>query len=187
MRKLFFYGGLTLVGYAFYNYFKKQYSLAMNYAYRLKKVQVLDINKDGASLDCTVEISDKSSFEIEIKGYDLTFLYEGVAFANTSSTDSFIVSPDSEFLVNAKGFIDFKNAKGVLLPAIQNILQRKPINIQVNGTLRVSFLNINRTINFDNTSFTYSEDLIADAGLGKKYDKTKDKVNKLLGKIGVKV
>ena len=45
MRKLFFYGGIGIIGYAFYSYFKKQYDLAVNYTYRLKDIMSLNLQK----------------------------------------------------------------------------------------------------------------------------------------------
>ena len=45
MRKLFFYGGIGIIGYAFYSYFKKQYD-RVNYTYRLKDINVLELTKE---------------------------------------------------------------------------------------------------------------------------------------------
>ena len=63
MRKLFFYGGIGIIGYAFYSYFKKQYDLAVNYTYRLKNINVLELSKEKATLDCTVEIKTNPHFK----------------------------------------------------------------------------------------------------------------------------
>ena len=116
MRKLFFYGGIGIIGYAFYSYFKKQYDLAVNYTYRLKDINVLELTKEKATLDCTVEIKNKSSFQVEIRGWDLIFKYKGVQFAETTSNERFAIPPDSEFSVSAVGELDFSNYKSVCTP-----------------------------------------------------------------------
>jgi|ETNvirenome_2_30_1030614.scaffolds.fasta_scaffold00095_41 LEA14-like dessication related protein len=187
MRKLFFYGGIGIIGYAFYSYFRKQYDLAVNYTYRLKNIKVLELTKEKATLDCTVEIKNKSSFQVEIRGWDLVFKYKGVEFADTKSNETFAIPPDSEFSVSAVGDLDFKNYKSVLYPAVLDIVSRKPIDIEVDGKLFVTFMGINRTINFSNEEFRYSDDIIEEVGLGKKYDKTLAKIQDIFGKIGVKV
>jgi len=187
MRKILFLGGLSMVGYAFYYYFKKQYSLAMNYSYRIKDVNVLNLTTKKAEIDATVEITNKSNFEVSINSYDLIFKFKGIPFAQTSSQTPILVNPDSKFLVKAVGEIDFTNYKEILLPAITDILQRKKIEIMVSGTMKVSFMGVNKDINFDDRAFTYTEDLISQVGLSEKFDKSKGKIEDILGKIGIKI
>ena len=73
---------------------------------------------------------------------------------------------------SAVGELDFSNYKSVLYPAVLDIVTRKPIDVQVDGKLFVTFMGINRTINFSDEEFRYSDDIIEEVGLGEKYDKT---------------
>lgn len=187
MRKILFLGGVSMVGYAFYYYFKKQYNLAMNYAYKIKDVNVLNLTTKKATIDATVEITNKSNFQVSIDSYDLIFKFKGFSFAQTSSETPILVNPDSKFLVKAVGEIDFSNYKEILLPAVTDILQRKKIEIIVFGTMKVSFMGVSQTIEFDDRAFTYTEDLISDVGLSQKFEKSKGKVADILGKIGIKI
>jgi len=187
MRKILFLGGLSMVGYAFYYYFKKQYKLAMNYSYKIKDVNVLNLTTKKATIDATVQITNKSNFQVSINSYDLTFKFKGFSFAQTKSETPILVNPDSSFLVKAVGDIDFTNYKEILLPAVTEILQRKKLTIIVSGNMNVSFMGVNQTIDFDDKSFTYTEDLISQVGLSEKFDKSKGKIEDILGKIGIKI
>ena len=44
-------------------------------------------------------------------------------------------------------------------------------------------MGINRTINFSDEEFRYSDDIIEEVGLGEKYDKTFAKIQDIFGKI----
>ena len=187
MRKILFLGGLSMVGFAFYNYFKKQYKLAMNYSYKIKDINVLELTTKNAKIDCTVQITNKSNFKVSIDSYDLTFKFRNIAFARTINNNQIFVNPDSVFLVSAVGELDFTNYKEILLPVVTNIIQRKPIKVQVLGNMNVSFMGINQTINFDNEEITTTKDLIGQVGLNDKFEKSKGKVADLLGKIGIKI
>jgi hypothetical protein len=67
-----------------------------------------------------------------------------------------------------------------------NVAKRKPIDIEVNGNMKINFMNINSTITFNKQKFNYSADLISDVGLGDKYDSVKQKYSKIFGLLGIK-
>lgn len=187
MKKFLVLGGLATIGYSFYYYFKKQLSLALNYDYKIRNVKVLNLTNDNAKIECSLEIINKSTFQIEVLSYDITLKFKGVPFANSKSEIPFLILPDSSFTVTAVGNIDFKKSKEVLFPFVKDILGKKPINIEVDGFISVKFLNLQRKINFDNSKFTYSENLLRDYGLEDDVDKGVDKVKNILGKIGIKI
>lgn len=187
MKKLLVLGGLASIGYAFYYYFKKQVSLVMNFDYRIKDAKILKLTKDGAKLDVAVQVTNKSSLGVDVLGYDLTFKYKGVEFGKTQSNQSFRVNPDSIFIVQSEGDVSFKNAKTVLLPFVKNIIDRKPIQIELQGFLNVEFSGLIRKVEFNNQQITYSEDLLVDLGLDDEFEKGKTKIGDILGKIGIKI
>ena len=187
MKKILVLGGLATIGYSFYYYFKKQLSLALNYDYRIKNIKVLNLTNDNATIECSLEIINKSTFQIEVLGYDITLKLKGVPFANTKSEIPFLILPDSSFTVNANGNIDFKKSKEILFPFIKDVLAKKPVDIEVDGFISVKFLNLQRKINFDNSKFTYSENLLRDYGIEDEVDRGVSKVKNILGKIGIKI
>jgi hypothetical protein len=60
-----------------------------------------------------------------------------------------------------------------------DVVKRKPINIEVSGVIRVKFLGINSTLNFDKQQFTYSADLLKDYNLAKPLESFWKKYPKL--------
>ena len=62
-----------------------------------------------------------------------------------------------------------------MYPAVLDIVSRKPIDVQVDGKLFVTFMGINRTINFSDEEFRYSDDIIEEVGLGKNMIKLSQK------------
>ena len=65
-------------------------------------------------------------------------------------------------------------------------LKQKPIKIEVEGQLKINFMNVNSTIQFNKEEFTYSSDLISEYGFGKDYDKLKQKYSKIFNFFGIK-
>ena len=78
MRKLLFVLGIGGIGYAVYNYFNKQLQLALDWEFKVKGFNILNISKDNAKLKLNLEILNKSNFNLLVKDYDLKIFYEGV-------------------------------------------------------------------------------------------------------------
>lgn len=187
MKKVLVLGGLASIGYAFYYYFKKQISLALNFDYKLKDAKVIKLDTKGATLDFAIEVSNNSSFQVDIMGYDIAFKYKNVQLGNTKSNKRFTVNADSKFVVQSIGDVSFQNAKSVLLPFVKDVIDRKPIQVDVEGYIDVEFSSFSRRIEFNNKTFTYSKDLLVDVGLDDEFEKGKTKIGDILGKIGIKI
>jgi hypothetical protein len=77
------------------------------------------------------------------------------------------VLPNSSFSLKTIGTINLQQSKVAVLPFLMDVIKRKPINIEVSGVIKVKFLGINSTLNFDKQEFTYSADLLKDYNLAK--------------------
>ena len=77
-------------------------------------------------------------------------------------------------------------SKVAILPFIKDVLDRKPIDIAVSGTVHIVFLGIPTSLNFDKQKFNYSVDLIADYNLGNSYEKLKAKHPKIFAFLVIK-
>ena len=173
MKKWFFFAGLVGVGYSFYYFFKKQFELALSLDYKIKNLKFLELTTSKAKVDITVNVSNKSSFQIEVLEYDLTFKYKGIPIASTQNFQPIVIKADSSFDVNAIGNIDFLASKSALLPFVKDALAKQPINIQVNGYVKVKFLNINRALNFTDEEFVYSQNILEELKLADDVEKLK--------------
>ena len=153
MKKVLLIGGLGLAGFGFYRYFKYQINQAVNYGYAIKNFKVLGNDDESIKVELEIEIQNNSSFEVLVKSYDLKLFYKGKQFATSLSTEQFKVLPNSSFSLKTIGTINLQQTKGAVFPFLMDVVKRKPINIEVTGNIKVKFLGINHTINFDNDSF----------------------------------
>lgn len=186
MKKVLLFGGIGLAGFGLYRYFKYQVDMALNYDYKIKNFEILRYNNDNIDVSVELEITNNSSFEILVKEYDLKLSYKGKNFANTKSKTPFAVLPNGSFKLKTEGVINVQESKVAILPFIQDVIGRKPINVEVTGYVKVKFLGINYTLNFNNETFQYSADLIKDVGLSKQVNKFKQNNPALAKFFGIK-
>jgi hypothetical protein len=188
MKKVLLFGGIGLAGFGLYRYFKYQVNQALNYDYKIKNFKYTNIDVDNNKIDVSLDIflTNNSAFEIIVRNYDLTFAFKGVNFASSKSNNSFVVMPNTSFPLKISGTLDLNKAKSSVLPLVQDILGRKPIIIEVTGVVKVKFLNINSTLNFNKDAFQYSADLLKEYNLAKPFDKFKLNNPKLAQLLGIK-
>ena len=186
MKKVLLFGGIAIAGFGLYRYFKYQIDMALNYDYKLKDFKVIGQEGDVIKVSATFEISNKSSFKVELKGYDLQLYFKDTLFAITKSTESVTIQPNSSFEIIGYGEINLSQTKIVLIPFLKDILDRKPIDISVSGKVNVVFLGIPTSLTFDKQKFNYSVDLIEEYKLGSAYEKLKAKYPKIFAFLGVK-
>lgn len=186
MKKLLLFGGIGLAGFGLYRYFKYQVNLALNYDYKIKNFKVIEYNNDNLKVSLEYEITNNSSFEILIKEYDLKLLYKNKNFADTKNNVPFIILPNKSFKFSTEAVINLKESGSSLLPLVQEIFNNKPINVEAIGFVKVKFLGINHTINFDNDSFQYSSNLLKDLGFSSQVEKFKQKNPNFAKYFGIK-
>jgi LEA14-like dessication related protein len=186
MKKALLFGGLALAGFGIYRYFKYQVNMALNYDYKVKDFKIDKIEGSDVHISTSVEIKNKSSFKIKIKEYDLQLAYKGVNFANTRSNSQMDILPESVFTLKTSGVISLDKAKTAVVPFISDVFNKRPINVEISGLVKVVFLGIPSTIKFDSQQITYSQDLIKDYKLDKGYDKLKQKYPKVFKALGIK-
>jgi LEA14-like dessication related protein len=186
MKKVLLFGGIGLAGFGLYRYFKYQVDMALNYDYKIKNFKVLGYDSENINVSLELEITNNSSFEILVKEYDLKLFYKGKNFANTKTKVPFAVLPNNSFNLKTEGVINIKDSKISIIPFIQDVLGRKPINVEVTGDVKVKFLGINYTLNFNNETFQYSADLLKDVGLSQKVNKFKQNNPALAKFFGIK-
>jgi LEA14-like dessication related protein len=187
MKKVFLFGGIALAGFGLYRYFKYQIELALSYQYALKDFKILPQTKEGIiNVSAVFSITNKSSFKVLVKDYDLQLFYRDISFANTKSNQPITVQPNSTFEVTGFGELDVQKSKIALIPFVKDVANRKPIDIEVSGKINIVFLGIPTSLSFDRQKFNYSVDLIKDYNLGTAYEKLKAKYPKIFDLLGIK-
>jgi LEA14-like dessication related protein len=188
MKKILLFSGIGLAGFGLYRYFKYEVNQALNYDYKIKNFHYdnVDIANNKIDVSLEIDLTNKSNFEIIVRSYDLKFAYKGIYFASSKSDNSFVITPDNTFTLKISGTIDLKSAELSVLPFVQDVLARKPIDIEISGNVKVKFIGINNTITFNKDKFQYSADLLKDFNLAKPIDSFKEKNPKLAELLGIK-
>jgi LEA14-like dessication related protein len=187
MKKVFLFGGIALAGFGLYRYFKYQIDLALNYQYALKDFKILPQTKEGViNVSAVFSITNKSSFKVVVKDYDLQLFFKDVEFARTKSTKSITVQPNSTFEVTGYGEINVEKSKIAILPFVKDVFDRKPIDVAVSGKINIVFLGIPTSLSFNKEKFNYSVDLIKEYNLAPAYEKLKAKYPKVFSFLGIK-
>jgi len=179
-------GGVGVIGFALYRYFKYQVDLALQYDYNIKNFNIVSVEGDKVNVAVDFDIVNKSNFEIILNSYELEFYFKDVPFGTSISTNPIKVLPNSKFTVKATGTIDAKAVKYSALSLASDIWTRKPINIQLKGNIKIKFLGISTTLNLDKENLEYSADLLKEYGLDKPLHNLAVKYPKLGSALGIK-
>jgi LEA14-like dessication related protein len=186
MKKVLLFSGIGLAGFGLYRYFKYQVNLALNYDYKIKKFKVLKYDNKNIDISLEIEIENKSNFDIIINEYDLKIFFKGQNIGSTKTKTPFTVLPKSSFTLKVTGQININETKISVFPFIQDVLARRPINIEVLGFINVKFLGINHTLKFNKDKFQYSADLLTEVGLNKQVSAFKLKYPQIAKILGIK-
>ena len=88
MRTLLAFLGLGGIAYGLYNYFNKQLQLALDWDFKIKGFKLLNLDKNGASVDLLVSVLNKSSFVLIL--FELLFKILIILFE--ASSKDFLIS-----------------------------------------------------------------------------------------------
>lgn len=181
MRNTLLYigGGIAVI--ALYRYFSKQVKLASNWDWRIKNLQLLDVQKDKARVKGIITFVNVSNFNATINNYDITFGYGGVEIGRATEIVPFVVFPDSSFDVKVEGDVFFKNLGKAALPFVADIVNKRPITFEMKGDVSFTFAGITKNLSLTNQKVEYSENLAKEYGFEKAVDKYISWVDNLIG------
>ena len=171
--------GLALT--AVYLYIRRQVKLALEWDYRIKRISITDVTNTAAKLEGVITFENKSNFQAKVLGYDLSFYYAGNLLGNTKSNTQFIVQPDKSFDVAIQGDLLFTGVKASILPFVNAVVSRKPIDVQIDGLVRFEIAGVEKTLPLNKVNYEYSADLAGELGVGDKLDEAKMKIGDFLG------
>jgi|TARA_Y100000114_G_scaffold157153_1_gene187462 hypothetical protein len=182
MRKLLFVLGIGGIGYAVYNYFNKQLQLALDWEFKVKGFNILNISKDNAKLKLNLEILNKSNFNLLVKDYDLKIFYEGVEVGTAKSTVPFEVGADSWFPVPTVVDVNFKGFSSQLDDLGINILLGKPFVVDITGNMNVEYSKIKKKVILNVPDVVISKNVGDEIGISKPLNQ----INAFLENLGIK-
>jgi hypothetical protein len=181
MRNTLLYigGGIAVI--ALYRYFSKQIKLASNWDWRIKNLQLVNVQKDKARLKGTITFVNVSNFNATINNYDITFLYGGVEIGRAEELVPFVVFPDSSFDIKIEGDVFFKNLGKAAIPFVADIVNKRPIVFEMQGDVSFTFAGITKNLSLTNQKVEYSENLAKEYGFEKAVDRYVAWIDNLVG------
>ena len=183
MRTLLAFLGLGGIAYGLYNYFNKQLQLALDWDFKIKGFKLLNLDKNGASVDLLVSVLNKSSFALKVLDYDIKVKYKDVQVGDAKNNVPFVVEAESWFDVPTTAYIEFDSTKGVLDDFALAVLLKQPLFVDVVGDMNVEFGNIPKAVKFNVKNVQVSENVTESVGLSKPVSV----INKFLDKLGIKI
>jgi LEA14-like dessication related protein len=186
MKKVLLISGIAIAGFGLYRYFNYQVTEALKYDYKLKNFRILGTEGDNIKLSAEFDITNNSNFEITLTSYNLKFYFKGVAFGGALLNEPVVIMPNSTFTVKTQGALSMSAIKTSAVTLASDILTRKPINIEIEGYVKVKFLGVNSTLNFNKERFQYSADVLKDFNLSDTVTKFAVKNPKISGILGIK-
>lgn len=179
MKKVLLLAGIGLAGYGLYKYFNYQVTQALDYDYKIKNVHIHGVQGNRATVSVVLALRNKSNFEVTLSAYDLKVFYKDVHFASTASVTPVVIQPATTYDFSVSGEINLDTVKQSILPFVSDVLNRRPIEFEVSGFLKIVFLNIPSTIQFNREKVTYTVDFLKEYHLDTDYEKLKAKYPKI--------
>jgi LEA14-like dessication related protein len=99
LRNFLIVGGVGIIGYAIYRYYKTQLEILQNFQYKVIGIRIVTIAKDNITLDINTRITNQSNVEANVKEVYLDAYINGVKAGNINEVKN--------IYVKANGYSDF--------------------------------------------------------------------------------
>lgn len=148
IRNFLIFGGIGVMGYAIYRYYKTQLEILQNFQYKVIGLRIVSLLKDNISLDINTRITNESNVEARVKEVYLDAYINDVKAGNINEV--------KDILVKANGYSDFSfrfsfNPQ-IILGNILNIVTlsigTKDVMFKLDGYVKVEGKLIKATIPF---------------------------------------
>ena len=131
--------GAGLAGTGLFIYEKQQIAAAMNYCYKIKAYRLNKMTLSKISLSVDILIRNKSNFDLDIEGYDMTVYLNGTKLATIKSTKTQKITNNSlsqitvDVDVSPKGL--FRNLTDIANIALLATTDKSKVIIKVDGII----------------------------------------------------
>ena len=149
LKNFLIFGGIGVIGYAIYRYYKTQLEILQNFQYKVIGVKIVKIAKDNVTLDITTRITNDSNVEAYVKEIFLDAYINDVKAGNINEV--------KDIFVKANGYSDFSfrfsfNPQ-IILGNILNIVTlsigTKDVMFKLDGYVKVESTLIRATLPFN--------------------------------------
>lgn len=136
-KALLYIGGLGLLGFGLYKYFKTQADLLSKYEWKIAGIKILKFNLTSLVLNLKIRFTSKADLEAKIERIYLDLFLEGKNVGFVTESKSFIIpangSSDVDLSVSINPQAVFKNITDIVLGVSKN----KDIKLGINGYAKI--------------------------------------------------
>jgi LEA14-like dessication related protein len=150
-------GGIGVIIYAIYSYYKKQFKLISDYDYKIIGVKIKSMTANNIVFDTKYRFFNKSKIEAEVNKIFLKVIVEGVEIGYITENDKFIIpaqgSSDIDLQISANPQLVFKNILSIALGGFK----KKDINFTMDGyaNIRSGFISTTLPIKYSDVISAY--------------------------------
>lgn len=161
-KALLIFGGLSLLGYGLYRYFKKQTNLLLDYQWKVSGFRVIKFSITEISIDVSILFTSKADIEAKINKIYLDLFVEGKNVGFVSEVKSFILPAKGTttipLLISINPQAIFKNIFDVSL----GVAKSKDLRFKLEGYANVKsgFISTTLPIKYETTIKEYMGGLV---------------------------
>ena len=141
-------GGLGIIGYAIWRYYKKQIGFLQDITYEVTKVNVVSISKTKITLTVWAKIYNASNVDAVVKEMFLDFFINGVKVGNIMEQKDITIEPMQTSLINFNFSFDPSVIGKNIVDLISLSLKAKDIDFKLNGYVGVESGGLKATLPF---------------------------------------
>lgn len=151
-KALLILGGLGLIGFAGYAYFKKQIKLLSDFRYKIVGFSIVQVSENVFSFTVKIRFISDSSIEATISKLYLDVLADGAQIGFITEIKEFIVPANGSTDIDLFFSVKPKGVLGNIIGILTGALKQKDIMLSFKGYAKISSGFISTTIPVDYTT-----------------------------------
>lgn len=148
-KPLLIVGGLGVIGYALWRYYKKQVDFLKDITYQVYNVRVVSITKNKVTLTIWAKIYNASNIDAIVKEMFLDFFVNGVKVGNITEEKDIRVAPMQTSLINFNFSFDPSVIGKNIVDLVSLTVKAKDVNFDLNGYVGVESGGLKATLPFE--------------------------------------
>jgi LEA14-like dessication related protein len=148
-KPLLIVGGLGIIGYALWRYYKKQVDFLKDISYGVTRVNVVSITKNRVTLTIWAKIYNASNVDAVIKEMLLDFYVNGVKVGNVTEQKDIGIAPMQTSLINFNFSFDPSVLGKNIVDLVSLSIKAKDVDFGFSGYVGVESGGLKATLPFE--------------------------------------
>ncbi len=142
-------GGLGVIGFALYRYYKKQVSILEELQYQVVTFKPVELKPSRLSFDITVKVFNPSNIQVRITEMLLDVYLNGTPMGKVNENKAIDLNPGQTTLVTFNFAIDASSVGKNLVDLITKTIATRKLVVDLKGFIRARSAFISTSMPFD--------------------------------------